>query len=321
MIIEDVSIERYKEIVKDVTYVFNSTSFNELNKHKVDELKYLLFKDKKYRFGLYVGIKDDEVLCPFSAPFGTMVAIKTPVSIKYYDEAIDTLESFVSQNNYKSLRFILPPMFYDETGISIFVNTLFRKGYSFKNIDLNFQFDLKKFSTKKYVEIIPYNARKNLRIALSSDLSIKHCETKEEVKRAYNVIAENRELKCYPLRMSYKQVIDTVQIVDHDFFLVIKEEEAIAAALIYYVNEDVAQVIYWGGRLGFSEVKPINYLAYQLIHYYGEKGLNYLDIGPSTENSIPNYGLCDFKNSIGCDISSKITMIKTAFREECKNDK
>lgn len=38
--------------------------------------------------------------------------------------------------------------------------------------------------------------------------------------------------------------------------------------------------------------------------------LKYLDIGPSTENSIPNYGLCDFKESIGCRRSLKYTMVK-----------
>ncbi|HZK55868.1 MAG TPA: hypothetical protein VFC84_17015 [Desulfosporosinus sp.] len=309
MNIEEGSKEKYLKIVKH-DYIFDAVAFNELNKYKVEELKYLLFKEKKYRFGLCVGVRDGEVLCPFSAPFGTMVAIRKPVSIKYYDEAIDALDAFVVENNYRSIRFILPPMFYDETGISILVNALYRNGYGFKNIDLNFQFDLKKICTEMYPEMIPHNGRKNLRISLNSDLVLKHCNTYEEEKKAYNVIAENRESKGYPLRMTFQQVIDTVQIVDHDFFLVMKDDDAIAATLIYYINEDVAQVIYWGDRPSFGEFKPINYLAYQLIHYYGERGLSYLDIGPSTENSIPNYGLCDFKESIGCDISSKITMVK-----------
>ena len=110
--------------------------------------------------------------------------------------------------------------------------------------------------------------------------------------------------------MTYQQVCDTVQIIPHEFFLVERDRERIAAALVYRINEDVAQVIYWGDRLQYREYKPINFLSYQLIHYYGEKGLKYLDIGPSTENSIPNYGLCDFKESIGCRRSLKYTMVK-----------
>ena len=50
----------------------------------------------------------------------------------------------------------------------------------------------------------------------------------------------------------------------------------------------------------------INFLAYQLIQYYTKKGIKILDIGISTEDGIPNYGLCDFKESIGCFLSSKI---------------
>ena len=33
-------------------------------------------------------------------------------------------------------------------------------------------------------------------------------------------------------------------------------------------------------------------------------------IGPSTESSIPNYGLCEFKESIGCEINQKFTFSK-----------
>lgn len=48
-------------------------------------------------------------------------------------------------------------------------------------------------------------------------------------------------------------------------------------------------------------------MAYKLQEYYFLKGKKYLDIGPSTDFSIPNYGLCNFKESIGCDISLKLS--------------
>jgi len=309
MDIEEVTKEEYLKVIKHHN-IFDAVTFNELNKYKVEKLKYLLFKGKKYKFGLCVGVKECEVLCPFSSPFATMVEINRPVSIKNYDQAIDSLDIFLTKNHYKTIRFILPPMFYDETGLGIFVNTLYRKGYDFKNIDLNFQFDLKKVCTEAYPEMIPRNGKKNLRIGLNSGLILKHCDNNEDAKKAYSVIAENREAKGFPLRMTFQQVMNTVRLVNHDFFMVIKDDEEIAAALIYYINENVAQVIYWGDRQGFGKVKPINYLACQLVHYYSERGLKYLDIGPSTENSVPNYGLCDFKKSIGCDVSTKITMIK-----------
>ena len=51
-------------------------------------------------------------------------------------------------------------------------------------------------------------------------------------------------------------------------------------------------------------------LAPKVFEYYKAKGYQYVDVGPSTEDSLPNYGLCEFKESIGCDISQKYTYIK-----------
>lgn len=309
MYIDDVTKEEYAQFIQH-DFIFNSIEFNELNKYKVEELKYLLFKDNKYRFGLCAGVLEDEVLCPFSAPFASINTVKKSASIISYDDALEALDQFMIEKNYKSIRFILPPLFYAETSLSIFINALYRKVYEIKNIDLNYQFNLKKVCTSAYLETLPRNGRKNLRIGLDSGLVLKHCETDEEARKAYDIIAENRKSKGYPLHMTFQQVMDTVRIVEHDFFLVMKGDEPIASALIYYIDKNVAQVIYWGDRPGFGECKPINFLAHELIHYYGSRGLDYLDIGPSTEDSIPNYGLCDFKESIGCDVSPKITLIK-----------
>ena len=49
----------------------------------------------------------------------------------------------------------------------------------------------------------------------------------------------------------------------------------------------------------------MNYLAFSLFSYYFDKGLRILDIGPSTENGTPNYGLCEFKENIGCSVTLK----------------
>ena len=73
----------------------------------------------------------------------------------------------------------------------------------------------------------------------------------------------------------------------------------------------MAQVIYWGNISKYNNYKSINYLAYELIKYYKKEGFDYLDIGPSSECGIPNYGLCDFKDSIGCELSVKCCFEKS----------
>jgi lipid II:glycine glycyltransferase (peptidoglycan interpeptide bridge formation enzyme) len=67
------------------------------------------------------------------------------------------------------------------------------------------------------------------------------------------------------------------------------------------------QVIYWGDIPEFSKYKTMNFLSFNIFEHYKKSGLKIVDIGPSTENSIPNYGLCEFKESIGCSIAAKVT--------------
>lgn len=117
----------------------------------------------------------------------------------------------------------------------------------------------------------------------------------------------NRETKGYQLRMSYEANEATIQLVKADFFLVKLDDTAVASAMIFYVAEGIVQVIYWGDLPGYNDQKVMNYLSYQLVSHYIDKGMKILDIGPSSENSTPNFGLCDFKEGIGCVIDPKIT--------------
>ena len=48
----------------------------------------------------------------------------------------------------------------------------------------------------------------------------------------------------------------------------------------------------------------------QKSNAYKEKGISLIDIGTSTVDGVPNFGLCDFKESIGCNCSPKINFVK-----------
>lgn len=137
------------------------------------------------------------------------------------------------------------------------------------------------------------------------------CDSQDSKRIAYEIIAENRQAKGYPLRMTFKQIYDTMQTVDSKVFIVKNAlSEYIASAFVYHVNNSIAQVIYWGDKPGNSQYKSINFIAYRLLQYYHGLKFKYLDIGPSTENSIPNFGLCDFKESILCSRSLKFSLQK-----------
>jgi len=205
---------------------------------------------------------------------------------------------------------VLPPVFYNPNFIAKVNNSLFRAEYENKNLDINYQFHTKNVD-ESYLASLWHNARKNLRRAIKSELSFEKL-AKKDGELAYNIISENRKQRGFPLRMQWEQVLETTTIIPADFFIVKKEAITIASAIVFHVSKNVVQVIYWGDLPEFSNYKTMNFLSYQIFSYYKEIGISSVDIGPSTEDSIPNHGLCEFKESIGCDLSLKYSFYKKA---------
>ena len=175
---------------------------------------------------------------------------------------------------------------------------------------MNFAINLKTLRLEDYEKVLPANGRKNLVGALNENFRLTKCDTLQDKELAYKIIAQNRAARGKPLRMTWEQVKETIKIVPHDFFIVFNDATPVASAIVFHVTEEIVQVIYWGNIPDKLSAKSMNYLAYKLTAHYHERGMTYLDIGPSTENGVPNYGLCNFKQSIGCEIGSKFVMEK-----------
>jgi hypothetical protein len=310
MEILEVKESDYNEIISSPYHVFGSAAFNDLNRNKCEKVHYLLFREGKFRLGIIGGIRNQGFFSPFSAPFGGYMYISDDIRLQYIEEAIRILVTWARGKGYLSVIISLPPMLYESTFIAKQVNCLWREGFEISKIDLNYSFNLECFN-ENYPDIIWYNARKNLKIAINSGLSLFECKTEQEKFLAYDIICRNREGRGFPLRMSWQQVADTIQIISADFFLVFSDHQtAVASAIVFHINEIVVQVIYWGDLQGYSELKLMNFLAFKVFEHYKSIGIKIVDVGPSTENSIPNYGLCEFKESIGCTINHKYTLTK-----------
>ena len=303
------NVNEYQKIFPTCKYSYNESWFHELNKAKVDEIKYFLFKTKKYKMGIVAGIKDNIMKFPYSAPFCIFEKKNVKISLEELEQTVKCLEKYCIENSLSRIIFRLPPSFYDETYISKIQNCLLRMEYEIVSMDLNYQFYLSK--NKDIAEQMQRNAKKNLKIALGKEYSLEYCNDNIKKKKAYDIISINRKQKGYPLRMSWQQVSDTIINMKNDFWLLKLNDEYIASAVIFKVTDEVYQVIYWGDIHGYAEDKPMNYLAYKLYEYYAKKNMKVLDIGPSTEDGIPNYGLCKFKESIGCQVSNKLTFTKS----------
>ena len=310
MEIVEVTSEEYQSGIPNPYYVFASAAFNELNAEKCEQVHYLLCKDKKVRLGIIGGVKEGSFYAPFSAPFGGFVYSKNDIKIQLIDEAITLLLQWLEDQGLRSIQMTLPPSIYHESFIAKLTNSLYRNKFTIEKTDLNYAFNLKNFDDH-YSTNLWRNARKNLGIALSNDLVFKHGKTIEEKELAYGIIVKNREERGFPLRMTWQQIKETLVVIKADFFLIYNDvQEKIASAMVFHINPKIVQVVYWGDLPDYSHLKTMNFLSYKIFEFYKKTPFEIVDIGPSTENSIPNVGLCEFKESIGCDISTKLTFSK-----------
>lgn len=299
-----VNDNEYKSYFNKTYHTFNSVEFSELNKNKVDELLYLLFKDTKIRLGIVLGKRGNFLFSPFSAPFGGFSFLKEDVSIETIDNSIKLLQEYSVYNNL-SIKISLPPNFYSNDFISKCIFSFLRSNFKILYCDINYSFSLESISD--YKAKLWRNARKNLNTSEKYELQFKRAEVVDDIQQAYSVIKANRENKGYPLRMEFEAVLATIKIIKSDFFNLYFNDESIAAAQIFHVNDEAVQVIYWGDKPGFENLRPMNYLTYKIFEFYKGIGIKHVDIGPSSENGIPNFGLCEFKESIGCSITNKFT--------------
>jgi hypothetical protein len=304
----EVSSSFYSDPFPNAFHVFNSVAFNVLNESKCEKVYYLVFKDSKIRLGIIFGLRNNVLVSPFSAPFGGFLPANGGVKLSQIESSLEALNNWAISKKVDGIRIVSPPFFYNENFLNKIYNCLFRAGFESRNIELNYQFQTHKFN-ENYQTNIWYNARKNLNRSLQADLSFEKLDI-ENGEQAYDVIALNRKERGFPLRMTWEQVSETTAVIPVDFFIVNKEGTSIAAAIVFHVANQVVQVIYWGDLPQYAECKTMNFLSYKVFQYYKQQGIAIIDIGPSTEDSVPNHGLCEFKESIGCDINIKTEFYK-----------
>lgn len=306
----EVNKEEYFKIIGYSYIKFNSMQFNDANKDNADRVCYFLFRDSKYRLGLIAGIKNNVLLSPFSAPFGGFSFRKSEIKIKYIEKALTLLETWAESNAINKFQFTLPPLFYHDTFIAKEVNSFFTAKYDVNKIDLNFHFETS-FLNDDYEKNIWYSAKKSLNKSKNKNLIFKKCIDDSEKELAYFIIKINRNERGFPLRMKFYDILKTNEIIKKDFFLVYTEDnKPAAAAIVFQISDKIVQVVYWGDDPKYSHLSVMNFISYKIFQYYKKQEIKFVDIGPSTEDSIPNYGLCEFKESIGCKIFPKYTFIK-----------
>jgi hypothetical protein len=279
-------------------HIFNKKEFAELNQRKCSEMHFLDFGG----MSIILGEKNGELYSPFSAPFGGFSSLRKKPNLEFVEKACEKLYEWLKKNN-KKCHITLPPPIYGEALISQSFFCLQNKGFSVEYTDLNYSVDL-----SKSLQPHPEFCRK-LRTALKEPLIFQKCQNDVECKAAYEIINENRKERGYPPHLSFKEYQETGKLCEIDYFLLYLNKIPIAGAIVYLSAPGIAQLVAWGDSREYLKIRPMNLLAISLIKYYRERDFSYFDVGQSSKNGIPNFGLSHFKSEIGCEITLKHTLM------------
>jgi hypothetical protein len=273
--------------------VYSSSLFSSFN---ADKCEYLgVFYTPK--ISLITGVRNKEVLVPFSAPFGFIRYASTDLKYSTIEDFYrKTIEWYESDSRLDRRKITLPPYFYDQSMIRKNSLALANAGFELCYRDINSHIEVAEFEVGE----LPASARNKIKKSQKNNNEFYKAVTLDEQKACYQIIKSNRMMKGYPLRMSELQVLNTAKIVKADFFITKIDGKYAAAAIIFRVNSSAVQVIYWGANEYGEKHGSMYYLPLEIISYYKKMGIKYIDVGTSSEAGDINSGLNDYKQSIGC---------------------
>lgn len=285
-------------------HIYNSVAFAEHNRQKCDDndVRYLTISDSKVRAGVVLGRRGDTLHTPFSAPFGGLLTNRRQC-FEIVERIWHEIADYVGLQGLR-LRVTLPPTFIDSDLTVKSVNILQRMGFA-ETLDVSYHIDLADDICAGMTQI------NKLRQALRTGAEVAQvAPTAENIERVYRIVEANHFSKNRPVRMELSDVIATAPIVHADFFILTHSGVDIAAAMVYPVAEGIVQVVYWADMPGYSDMRPMNLLAYHVLQHYKSAGFHTFDLGPATEDGTPNYGLCVFKESLGAFPTIKYTFTR-----------
>lgn len=304
MELKEITAEEYGSLFdRHAPHTYNTVRFNELNRCKAQSVRYLAFVAPRPLLGIILGERDGKLHSPFSAPFGGMTETEE-TTIETIAEAYRLLRSYGSENGLQ-IEITLPPPFYAPTFITRQDAALKAEGtVMWEDVNFHRQLD---FGEEGASAQFSSTARRAMRHAERAGLEFhffKH-PTRDDIRRVYETVLSNHHALGYPVKMTEKEVIETTPVTGSRFMTITLGAEDVAAAMFNSVTPTKCQLIYWGDRIMFRPLRPMNLLAAKAFEQCRTLGFKTVDLGPSSECGIVSAGLCRFKQSLGCRPTAK----------------
>ncbi len=208
----------------------------------------------------------------------------------------------------EKLEIVLPPEAHDSVGFSKQFYVLNSSRFSISSCNLNYSIIVDK---KSLIDKMAYGNQKRFRKCERADLVSTRLPN-ISLGAVYELLKENRASKGHQLSMTLTQLEEMCTLFPESFLLfgVSDGDNLAAAAVCLRISNTILYVFYWGDSSVYASFSPVVRLAAEIYSFCQSEGIEIMDVGTSTEDAVPNFGLINFKNGLGFSESLKISMIK-----------
>lgn len=246
---------------------------------------------------IYFHEKENGILSsPLKGSFGGLEVFESvpmPIMYDFTKEVCQRLK----EKEIKKIEITSPPQIYNPHLISEIQFVYHSLGFQIYRAEINFSIAVQ---TQDFQTHIDHGNRKKLRIFHDQG-----CQTRQldpsDYKQAYDLIAANRERKKYTLSMSWSQLQETINLFPEQTYIFgsFLKDKMISAAICFQVLPHVLYVFYWAEDENFLHLSPVTGLAEALYKVAQDKKITILDLGVSSIESTPNWGLIRYKTNLG----------------------
>lgn len=220
------------------------------------------------------------------------------------------VEDFMRGHGAKSLEILAPPLAHQTSLNSRQIYLLYSLGYQFNQCDLNYTMTVSPQPFENYLSV---GNKKRLKKCRRSNLFAARLPI-NNLPQVFEVIEKNRKEKGYKVSMTLIELENMANTFSKETYLFgvqdLSKQALIAGAVCFRIYSNVLYVFYWGDLPGYSTLSPIVLLADSIYEFCQVNDLTVLDVGTSTEDKLPNYGLINFKKGLGFEESLKFRMVK-----------
>lgn len=306
--LKEVTAKEFRHQFKTDPHPFVSEGFIELNKHKVDRVVRLIDSGTTTSFGFVAGVKDDILKSPFSAPFGGFHFRNQYQYVSEFDTFISELIEYAQSHQLVKIEITLPPDIYHQNFNAKTINSLIRLGFIPSLPAITNWVNLNKFNNT----FTQRDSRTYLNQAIRNGLNFNLVVEEKDKREVFETVKNNRERFGRPIFMTYEDIIATTCLWPVDFFSVDNNNGAIVAGAVFYrAHPSISYAVFWGDNENGRAIRAMDFLSFSLWDYYKKLGYDYIDLGTSTEDGIPNNGLLRFKETHECSSSLRFSFTWT----------